>query len=105
MMIDILGIPYEVKEVNPVSDYENLMGRIDYLMQEILIKENLPIERKQEVLLHEVLHGIAEATGYGEEFNEKTVQTFARSLYSIFKANPTIFSLTVFEKEQNPQQF
>lgn len=104
MTIDILGIPYEVIQTERVGRTEVLLGQIDFLTQTIRIDKSLPLERRQEVLIHEVLHGILEIIGLDEVLDEQATQMLGIALYNLLKSNPAIFSLTAFEKVQTPQQ-
>lgn len=105
LKVDILGVTFEVCEVECVNKAEARLGEIDFLEQKIRIQKDLPSDRKREVLMHEIFHGVAEATGYDDILDEKAVQVLARSIYNLFKTNPAISSWLVFGKEQNPQLF
>ncbi len=105
MKVNILGIDYEIKEVDEISKTQTMLGLIDYIEQIIYIKESLSVERKQEVLIHEITHGVLELIGLDEELEEKDVQTLGLALYNLLTFNESIFSFSkVFEKEQNQQQ-
>lgn len=99
--IEIMGVPYTIREV-PVIDKDSLtLGQINYLTQEILIDETLAPERKKVVLLHEILHGICFATGLDQiNEDERAVQQFATALYSTFKGALTS---SLFGTEQKRQ--
>ena len=104
MNIDILGVLYKVKLVNLTSRRKALLGEIDYVKQEIRIDKKLKKERKREVLLHEIIHGLTEAVGLDEKLTEQDIQSLARAIYALFRSNRPIFSLMAFEKEQNRQR-
>lgn len=90
MTVNILGIEYRIEEVESVSKTESLLGSIDFLNQVIRIDVSLSNEKKEETLLHEILHGIAEATGLEETLNEQVVQILSRTLYDLFKRQKLI---------------
>lgn len=90
MKIDILGIEYEVTEHEAIDANDDLLGQIDYTAQTISIKKGMPEEKKRAVLLHEIVHGISEASGLS--LDEKTVQILSRILYSVFKTNRAVFT-------------
>lgn len=90
--VDILGIPYQVKEVECVNKCDPRKGEIDFLTCEIKIDKEMPEELKEQTLMHEIIHAICDAQGYydiGE--NENVVQGLATALYHTFKSQP-IFS-------------
>ncbi len=92
MEIDILGIPYKVIEVEQVDKTNYLVdGEIDYDKQTISIKKEMQKERKNEVLWHEILHGICEHLSIGElQKNEHLIQCLGNALYQVQKRNNTI---------------
>jgi hypothetical protein len=66
--VEICGIPHTIEEV-PVIDEERegvVQGEITYNEAKILVKKDLPYEIKQEVLMHEVIHGILYHIGESE---------------------------------------
>ena len=89
--ISILGISYQIHEVESVSKTESLMGQIDFIKQCIFIDKSLSKERKEEVLLHEIIHGIAEATGLDEKWDEQEIKVFSRTLYCLLKEQTTLY--------------
>lgn len=90
--INILGINYEVREVEVVSKETFLLGEIDYINQVIKLDKALADEKKCQILMHEILHGILESLGLDEiNDDEKMVQSIAAALYHLFSSQ-TIFS-------------
>lgn len=100
--LKILGQVYTLEVVDEISRSDPLNGMIDHDNQIIYIRNSLPEEKKKEVLLHEVIHGISEALDM--DLKEKAVQMLARSLYDFLTTNQIISSWMVSVKEQNPQQ-
>ena len=92
MDIDILGITYKVCEVEQVDKTNYLVdGEIDYDKQTIAIKKELLKERKNEVLWHEIVHGICEHLKMEElQKNEHLIQCLGNALYQVNKRNTTI---------------
>lgn len=87
--IIILGIPYKIERAAYISKDEYLLGQIDFIGQKILIDEALSEEKANTVLLHEMIHGIFESLGMGEENqNEPMVQSLATAIYVCLKNNP-----------------
>lgn len=86
MDINIMGVTYEVKEVDEVSNTENLSGLIDYRTCEILLDKNIAQEVKEHTLVHEIVHGVLSSLGmYDLNNDESAVQSIASALYCTFK--------------------
>lgn len=92
MEIDILGVTYRVTEVEQVDKTNYLVdGEIDYDKQTISIKKNISNERKNEILWHEIIHGICEHLRIEEiQKNEHLVQCLGNAIYQVQKRNKTI---------------
>lgn len=92
MKIDILGVSYEVIEVEQVDKTNYYVdGEIDYDKQVIKINKNLENERKTEILWHEIIHGICEHLKVDEvQKNEHLVQCLGNAMYQVVKRNNTI---------------
>lgn len=85
--INILGIPYEIEEVDTVNKFCPSYGEIDFLACKISIDKNMPEPMKEQTLMHEILHATLTNLGYSElSENETLVQGLAAALYSIFKS-------------------
>lgn len=90
--VNILGVIYKVEEVECVDKYVLCFGNIDYMNSVIRIDKTLSQDKKNQTLMHEILHGIFEGLGYQDLSNdEEKVQSIATALHSVFKEN-TIFS-------------
>lgn len=86
--INILGLEYKIEEVEQVDKNQRLFGEIDYVNQIIKVEKDLTTDKKIEVLIHEIIHGIFEALSFEEENkNEHLTQALACSLYQILKSN------------------
>lgn len=91
MEIDIFGIKFQVKEVECVSKDELRKGQINFLTNEILIDKTMTKQNKQITLIHETLHGIAEALGMSDLCeDESRVQALATALYYVASHNNNI---------------
>ena len=92
MTINILGIEYNVEEVDVVNKTEPRLGEINYLTNEIRIDQSLPTDKKNQTLMHEIIHAICDLLGYDElGSDEEKVQGLATALHQVFTAQ-TIFS-------------
>lgn len=90
--INILGVIYQVKEVDTVNKTNPRRGEINFLTNEINIDRNMPESLKEQVLMHEILHAVFDLLGLdslGED--EKTVQSIATALHHVFSTQ-IIFS-------------
>lgn len=89
--LKIMATEFLVEEVEQIDKYERLLGQINYTEQTIKIDKNISEDMKQEVLIHEILHGVLEKLGY-EEINddEQKVQSIASTLYLVLKENKII---------------
>lgn len=89
--LKILATQYDVEEVEQIDKYSRLLGQIEYTEQKIKIDKNISEDLKQEVLLHEVLHGVLEKLGYEEiNNNEQKVHSIASTMYQVLKENNLI---------------
>lgn len=85
MKVIICGIVYTVEHV-PVIDegVEGIVqGQIHYSQGKILIKDGLPKQIEEEVLMHEMIHGILNHIGKSELAEDETfVQGLANGIYN-----------------------
>lgn len=89
----ILATEYDVEEVEQIDKYTRLLGQIQYTEQKIKIDKNISEDMKQEVLIHEILHGILEKLGYTQlNDDEQKVQSIASTMYLVLKENKIITS-------------
>lgn len=90
--INILGVLYQVKEVDTVNKAEPRRGEINFLTNEIRIDRNMPESLKEQVLMHEILHAVLDLLGFDKlAQDEKKVQSIATALHHIFSTQ-VIFS-------------
>ena len=93
--IKIMGIPFKIVEKAVVCKGESgiTRGAIDFSNDTIEIDEELSAERKEQVIIHEVIHAIFDLIG-DEELtkDERTVQSLSAALYCVIKEN-NLFSL------------
>lgn len=99
-VINIMGIPYEVIEVDQISKEQMLAGEIDFIHQIIRLDKGLSSETKGQTLMHEIMHGVCQGLGlYELGGSECAIQSIASALYQIFHEH-FIFSFeTVSETE------
>ena len=82
--VDILGIPYEVV-TEDMEDGED--GCISPRKQRITLREGMCDEKRTQVYLHELVHGILDQLGYSELYeDERLVQGLAIGLHQAFRS-------------------
>ncbi|MGN2371816.1 hypothetical protein ACTFJW_17540 [Clostridium cagae] len=88
--VKIGGIPYKVIECsNPSEEDSNIDGRIIYHKQELRLKNDMAPEYKENIFIHEIIHGILELIGV--EQDENLVIRLSNSVHQVIKDNPEIF--------------
>lgn len=89
--VKIGGIEYSVeeKEVVIINGNSNYSGKIDYHQATIEILKDYPEQRKEETLIHEILHGVFYESGceLEDEKEEEIVSKASRVLYQVLKDN------------------
>jgi hypothetical protein len=88
--IKILGLTYEIEEVEYISREELKLAHIDYLHQKIQILSDLGKQKKEQALMHEVLHGIYNALGL-DYTDEENIQRIACVLHQVITDNRSLF--------------
>lgn len=84
--IKILGMTYDVEQVEYVSREELQIARIDYLTQKIYLLSDVGQEKKEQAIWHEILHGIFNALGH-DYTDEQLIQSVACALHQVLKDN------------------
>lgn len=93
MQVEILGVNYEIKELEIVDENPNVLGQIVYQKQEIQIKKSLLKDMKNSTIIHEIVHGILFHSGK-QELNEKEdlVESLSSSIYQVLKSNKKLIN-------------
>lgn len=93
MQVEILGVNYEIKELDIVDENPNVLGQIVYQKQEIQIKKSLLKDMKNSTIIHEIVHGILFHSGK-QELNEKEdlVESISSSIYQVLKSNKKLIN-------------
>lgn len=92
MTVNILGIPYEIIEVDTINKGVRTFGEIDYSNQIIKLEKGMGKQYREQTILHEVVHGIFEGLGYDAlNADEEKVQGIASALYQVLSSQ-AIFS-------------
>lgn len=102
MTINICGIEYTVKYLEPNSREDTFMGRSDPQKAEITINKNMATDIQEQCLIHEWLHAVLGNYCLEETNNEQLVQTLASELYrNGFKVKPKLNKKIVEEWKKN----
>lgn len=88
--IDVAGINYEIKEVDGLSEEHGLGGQILYEKGIIKIDANMCQDKKEQILVHELLHSIFNEAGY-DKHDEDTINRLGIVLYQVLKNNNLYF--------------
>lgn len=91
--VNIAGIRYDVNEFEADVD-RNLMGRLQYDTAQIFVREDIPLDKKFETLLHEAMHVVYMNAGLqqGDE-EEKIVTALSSGVYQFLKDNKDVFRI------------
>ena len=88
--VKIGGITYKVKEcAAPSEEDPNVDGQILYSKQELRLKSEMAEEYKENVFIHEIIHGVLELIGV--EQDENLVIRLSNAIHQVIKDNPDIF--------------
>jgi len=88
MEIKILNLEFEIQEVTEISHGSENIGETDHIKQIIYIKKNLSSERKNVVILHEILHSIFEQLGFDEQHDDELlINALSTALYRVLVDN------------------
>lgn len=91
--VKISGIDYTVETFKQSIDI-NLMGRLSYDTAQIFVREDLPLDKKMETLLHEVIHAVYMNAGLqpGDD-EEKIVTALSSGVYQFLKDNKDVYRI------------
>jgi hypothetical protein len=84
--IKIAGIIYQVEEEKDIEYKYDALGKILYTKGIIILDEELSKERKEQVFIHEVLHGVFFEAGF-EEQDEDMINRVAIVLHQVLVDN------------------
>lgn len=87
------GLKYKVELVEGLENRElkpYLAGQIDYAKLTISVDEKFPKELRDQVLVHEITHGLLVEAGYLDH-EEEQADRISKVLYQILKDNDFTF--------------
>lgn len=88
--VRIGGVEFKIKLEPNIRDGARLsFGYIDYYESEIQLSttDGAGHQKRCQILLHEILHGIREHAGLAIENEEEVVNMFAKGLYQVLQDN------------------
>ncbi|WP_425203994.1 ImmA/IrrE family metallo-endopeptidase [Priestia megaterium] len=89
--IKVAGITYKVQEVDGILEKFNILGQINYHKGIIELDTELPLDRKEQTFIHEVLHAVFKEAGYDEQ-DEEMIDRVSMVLYQVLKDNYLFFN-------------
>jgi hypothetical protein len=95
--IKLCGITYKVELDEDLADDRNAWGATDYKNQTIRIWSRLAREQMEMTFVHEVLHILAEQSGFDSVFEEPVVVALGNSLYGFIKKLVELTELELIE--------
>jgi hypothetical protein len=88
--VKVAGIEYEVKEMEGINERFNVMGQVNYSQGSIEIDSGMCETRKQQTLVHEIMHTCFYDAGF-EEQDEDMINRVSNVLYQVLKDNDLHF--------------
>lgn len=89
-VINIAGIDYTVRLVDEIDDDPNMMGSCVYQKTAIKIRNGMSDDKKNQTLVHEMLHACFNEAGFDEQ-DEDIVNRLGIVLYQVLKDNKLEF--------------
>lgn len=91
--IDVAGINYEIKIVDGLAEEHGLGGQILYEKGIIKIDSDMCQDKKEQILVHEMLHAVFNESGYDKQ-DEDMINRLSIVLYQVLKNNNLYFGDT-----------
>ncbi|USK61325.1 ImmA/IrrE family metallo-endopeptidase [Peribacillus asahii] len=88
--LKVAGIDYQIQEVEEIDDDPSMMGCYIYAKSIIKIKSNMSGDKKEQTLVHEMLHACFNEAGFDEQ-DEDVVNRVGIVLYQVLKDNQLSF--------------
>lgn len=88
--VKVAGIDYKVEQVEEIDNNPSHMGDVVYQKSLIRIKQGMSEDKKEQTLVHEILHACFEEAGI-ENQEEDTINRVGVILYQVLKDNHLYF--------------
>ncbi|MDD9312657.1 ImmA/IrrE family metallo-endopeptidase [Cytobacillus firmus] len=96
--VKVAGIDYVVNQVGEISNNPFQMGEIIYQKSLIQIKHGMSEDKKEQTLVHELLHACFNEAGF-EDQDEDMINRVGIVLYQVLKDNNLYFGKPVVETD------
>ncbi|AQN32182.1 hypothetical protein [Mammaliicoccus sciuri] len=97
MNINICGVKYKIVQTEEVDNDPSCLGLCIYRESLIQIKNSLSIERRKQVLMHELLHAMLYEAGY-DEHDEELVKNLSIVINQVINQNDIKATLNKIEQ-------
>jgi len=91
--IKVARIDYQIQEVEEIDDDPSVMGACVYQKSTIKIKIGMSENKKEQTLVHEMLHACFNEAGFHEQ-DEDVINRVGIVLYQVLKDNKLSFMST-----------
>lgn len=99
MRIKVAGTHYEIIREKGLMAEDDVYGNVKYVTAKIRLDSELPPERMQQVLIHELLHAVFYEAGF-REHEEDVVNRVANVLHQVLADNDVLALMEeIVEKE------
>ncbi|USK61848.1 ImmA/IrrE family metallo-endopeptidase [Peribacillus asahii] len=88
--IKVAGIDYQIQEVKEIDDDPSMIGSYIYQKSTIKIKSGMSQDKKEQTLVHEMLHACFNEAGFDEQ-DEDVINRVGIVLYQVLKDNDLSF--------------
>ena len=85
-----MGMDYAIEQVEFISREELLVAQIDYLKQKIYLLSDIGQQKKEQAILHEIIHGVFNALGL-DYTDEQLTQSLACTLHQVIVDNKELW--------------
>lgn len=91
--LKIIGFEWQIKENQELADEGSCFGSTHIQTQTIYLEPKAPLQKKEQVLIHEILHVLWWQQGLSIRFKdqknieEELVTTLSQGLYQVLKDN------------------
>ena len=89
-LVNVAGIEFDIKDVEGIHDRFDVLGQINYVQGSIELDISMCKSKKQQTLVHEILHACFNEAGYNDH-EEEVINRVGIVLYQVLKQNKLCF--------------